>query len=165
MRKQNLSVLQGFRGSREAKKGDGLVYGMHKPYCAGSSTQLSRIRILRSTFNVRCLGPLGGFEKLWTARPWPVEHIGGRGQQRVRAHLELCQSTQGQGQLSANFHGPKLAAVLLGRGLASSLEVSPLPESSKDPSLQAEFSDLDSDLTCAEHLIVIPAVIKGSAVM
>lgn len=28
-----------------------------------------------------CLGPVGGFGKLWTARPWPVEHVGGRGQQ------------------------------------------------------------------------------------
>lgn len=49
---------------------------------------------------------------------------GGRRQQRARAHLELCQcqSTQGQGRLSANFHGSKLAAVLFGRGLASSNE-------------------------------------------
>lgn len=85
----------------------------------------------------------------------------------MRAHLELCQcqSTQGQGQLSAKFHGPELAAVFFGRGLASSLEVSPLSVFSKDPSLQAESSDLDSNLTHAKYLVVIPAVIKGSAVM
>lgn len=46
---------------------------------------LARFRILCSTLNVRCLRPLGGFEKLWTAGPWPVEHVGGRGRQETAA--------------------------------------------------------------------------------
>lgn len=49
------------------------------------AVHLARFRGLCSTFNVRCLGPLGGFEELWTARPWPVEHVGGRGRQETAA--------------------------------------------------------------------------------
>lgn len=42
----------------------------------------------------------------------------------MRAHLELCQcqSTQGQGRLSANFHVPKLTVVFFERGLPSSID-------------------------------------------
>lgn len=61
------------------------VYGVDRTYCSGSSTPLTRFRILCSTLNVRCLGPLGGFEKLWTAGPWRVEHVGGRGRQETAA--------------------------------------------------------------------------------
>lgn len=69
----------------------------------------------------------------------------------MRAHLELCQcqSTQGQGRLSANFHSSKLAAVPFGRGLASSFEelgVSPLSRFFGDPSLQAEPSGPEFNL-------------------
>lgn len=110
------------------------------------------------------LGVLGGFEKLWTARPWPVEQFGGRGQRRVRAHLELCQcqSTQGQGQLSANFHGSRLAAVLFGR--ASSSEELTL-QSPLGPSPQAKSFALGSDLASAEYVVMALAVIEGLAAM
>lgn len=70
---------------RRDRKMDGFVSGVERPYCTGSSTPLARFRILYSTLNVRCLGPLGGFEKLWTAGPWPVEHVGGRGRQETAA--------------------------------------------------------------------------------
>lgn len=43
--------------------------------------------------------------------------------------------------------------------------MSPFLKFSKDPSLQAESSDPESNLSCARCLVADSAVIKGSAVM
>lgn len=86
MSNQSPSIPQGHWGTTtRPKDGRFFVSGVDRPYCSGSSTPLTRFQILCSTLNVRCLGPLGGFEKLWTAGPWRVEHVGGRGRQETAA--------------------------------------------------------------------------------
>lgn len=85
MCKQSLGILCGRHGVARSKGLMNLFMVWNKRYCGSSSTTVTTFRKLCSTFNVRCLGPLGGFEKLWTARPWPVEHVGGRGQQETAA--------------------------------------------------------------------------------
>lgn len=165
-----------FEAAARGQKVDGIVSGMDETYCVGSSTDvpsLARFRILRSTFNVRCLGPVGGFEKLWTARPWPVEHVGGRGRQETAAGegplgaLSMsinARSGATVGQLpwfQARCSALRKRVGILIRGAG----VSPLPKFSKDPSLQAESSDPESSLSYARYLVADSAVIKGSAVM
>jgi hypothetical protein len=85
MCKQSLGILDGCRGVMRSKGLMDLFMEWNKRYCGGSNATVATFRTLRSTLNVCCLGPLGGFEKLWTARPWPVEHVSGRGQQETAA--------------------------------------------------------------------------------
>lgn len=119
-----------FKATARGQKVDGIVSGMDEPYRAGSSTDVYHSQ----GFEYSAPPSMCAVLDLWVDSRSYGQHVpgrwstlaagDGRRQQRVRAHLELCQcqSTQGQGRLSANFHGSKLAAVLFGRGLASSFE-------------------------------------------